>query len=104
VVLRHREPDDPAGRYIEHAVEIYPALLGADLGAVAIPLSLIVAAAKSRPTRSGARHPPRPGRGGWCRRRFGRARRPSSAMIWATVFTLTRQPSPRSSAVIRGDP
>lgn len=61
-------------------------------------------AEKSRPTRSGARHRPRPGRVVCRRRRLGLARKPSSRMIWETVFSDTVQPSSRRSAVILGDP
>ena len=61
-------------------------------------------AANRRPTRSGARHRPLPGRVVCRRRRGGRARSPCSAISSATVFSLTRQPAARSSAVIRGEP
>ena len=67
-------------------------------------LRFTVAAGKSRPIRSGARHRPRPGRVVLLRRFLTRARKPSSRMITATVFSLTRQPASRSSAVIRGEP
>jgi hypothetical protein len=35
---------------------------------------------------------------------FARATSPGSRISLATVFSLTRQPASRSSAVIRGDP
>jgi hypothetical protein len=38
------------------------------------------------------------------RRRGRRAISRCSAMIFATVFVLTRQPAARNSAVIRGEP
>jgi hypothetical protein len=58
----------------------------------------------ARPTRSGARQWPLPGRVVPRRRRVGRPTRPSSRMIAATVFSLTRQPLSRRSSVIRGAP
>ena len=65
---------------------------------------LILAAGKSRLTRSGACHRPRPGRVVVLRFFVRRAARPIPAISAATVFSLTRQPSSRSAAVIRGDP
>jgi hypothetical protein len=65
---------------------------------------LIPSAAKLRLTRSGARHRPLPGRVLALRFFFRRAARPSWRISPATVFSLTRQPSSRSAAVIRGDP
>jgi hypothetical protein len=47
---------------------------------------------------------PRPGRVVCLRRRLRRAASPISRISVATVFWLTRQPSSRRSAVIRGDP
>ena len=68
-------------------------------------LRLTVSAANVRPTRSGARHRPFPGRVVPLRPpRPGRAARPCSRISAATVFSLTRQPASRSALVIRGDP
>ena len=64
---------------------------------------LMPSAANLRLTWSGARHRPFPGRVPPLRR-FLRAARPCSRIKAATVFSLTRQPSSRSAAVIRGDP
>jgi hypothetical protein len=66
---------------------------------------LIPGTGNLRLTRSGARHRPFPGRVRPFRpRRPGLADRPRPRISPATVFLLTRQPSPRSAAVIRGAP
>jgi hypothetical protein len=54
VVLTDREPDDPARPHVQHAVQVELALLGRELGAVAVPLAVQLVAAKFRPIRSGA--------------------------------------------------
>jgi len=59
---------------------------------------------KFRFTRSGARHRPLPGRVVDLRFFSRLAARPSSRISPATVFSLTRHPAARRSAVIRGDP
>lgn len=72
---------------------------------IAVPspyhLWLIRSAPKSRLTRFGARQRPLPGRVVDLCRFLGRATRPNSAMICATVFTLTAQAASRRSAVGR---
>src|SRR4030095_15042321 len=66
---------------------------------------LILAAGKSRLTRSGARHRPLPRRVVPLRPFLpGGAKRPISAIKAATVFLLTTQPASWRSAVIIGDP
>ena len=65
---------------------------------------LMALTANLRLTWSGARHRPFPGLVEALRLFFRRAARPSSRISPATVFSLTRQPSSRSAAAIRGDP
>ena len=104
VVLAEREPEHPPGGHVQDRGQVELALTGGDLGAVAVPLAVDLLAGKSRLTRSGARQRSLPGRVVAVRFFFRRAARPCSRISAATVFSLTRQPASRRSAVIRGRP
>jgi hypothetical protein len=65
---------------------------------------LICLAGKSRLARSGARQRPVPGRVVERLRFLRLAARCCSRITAATVFSLTRHPAARKSAVIRGEP
>jgi len=41
VVLAQREPEHPARSRVQHRIEVEPALIGVDIGAVAIPLKVL---------------------------------------------------------------
>ena len=102
-MLAEGEPDDPPRPHVQHTVEVELALVGGDLGAVAVPLAVELRRRRTR-ARSGPVPATGPGPAGWsaCGAACGGPARPSSAMICATVFSLTRQPSSCRSAVIRG--
>jgi hypothetical protein len=104
VVLAQGEADEPPGGDIEHAVRVQLALGGGDLGAVAVPLAVELLGGELPPDQVGCAPGAPPGRVVLFRRRFGRACRPCSRMSSAMVFSLTRQPASRRSAVIRGAP
>jgi hypothetical protein len=104
VVVADGEPDYGPGSHEQDRVQVQLAFTGADLGAVAVPFLVDRRRRECRFTRSGARRRPLPGR--VVDRRFlsCRASRPSSSISPATVFSLTRHPASRRSAVIRGEP
>src|SRR3954453_14690993 len=102
VVLAEGEPNDPPLTHVQYRVQIELALLGSDRGAVAVPLVVEPIGCESRPIRSGAR--PRACRVVCLRFLRPRAASPSSRIGAATVFSLTRHPASRRSAVIRGAP
>ena len=81
------------------------ALIGADLGAVAVPLDVdLLRREVPLDQVRRARLRPLPGRVVALRFFFRRAARPCSRITAATVFSLTAQPSSRRSAVILGEP
>ena len=99
-------PTQPPRMQVQHRGEVELALVGGDLGQIAAPAHVRPRGrVKSRPSASGAL---RADLSGLVVDRAacvcGRATSPCSAISAATVFSLTRQPSSRRSAVIRGDP
>lgn len=105
MVLAEREADQAPRSHVQHRGQVELALVGDELGAVRVPL-LIHRGRREIPADQVRCPPPSLARtSGVCLRRFlGRATSRWSRIIFATVFSLTRQPASRRSSVIRGEP
>ena len=105
MMLGQGEPEHPAGGRVQHRREVQLALIGVDIGAVAVPLLVDLGRGEvpldQVPAPASGLSPA----GVVARRLFvRRAARPISRSRAATVFLLTAQPASFRSAVMRGEP